>query len=190
MSEGIGEKILVGVIVAVVSTLIVGRLNNFEWPDRGTGGSSVSQPSPLPAPSSRAPNNDWAKGWDLTPSAPAPSNDWAKNWDTAPPTSAVPASDSQSIEMKNNTGQHIEVVFYSSDSTFQWPPEGQAHPIQPGGFGSHLLRCRSVGEKICYGAVAISSNVTWGVGRSVRAGCSSNCCTICNGNSTHFSLTN
>lgn len=92
------------------------------------------------------------------------------------------------FEMTNDSGQDIQIEFYSEDRNHAWPGGNQAYNLPRAKDNRWTLTCRR-GEKICYGAwVKGDSRTYWGVGANRKYSCQ-NCCFTCEGGVARRTLT-
>lgn len=105
----------------------------------------------------------------------------------AAPTTAVQAQE-VTFAMTNDSGQDIQIEFYSEDRSHAWPGGGQAYNLGRARDNNYKLSCRR-GEKICYGAwVKGAAQTYWGVGPNRKYSCDT-CCVTCTGGTLARTLT-
>jgi hypothetical protein len=103
------------------------------------------------------------------------------------PSTAVQAKQ-LTFAMTNDSGQDIQIEFYSEDRNHAWPGGNQAYNLGRAKDNNWTLNCRR-GEKICYGAwVKGAAQTYWGVGPNRKYSCQT-CCFVCDGSTARRTLT-
>lgn len=83
--------------------------------------------------------------------------------------------------MRNRSGQPIQLQYYSRTRNWVWPGNGWVYNLPADGKTYYSVITCKRGEKVCYGAwVAGNTNYYWGVGYGGKQGCTA-CCMICGG---------